>query len=211
MHFLSQLKIFIWNNLLIYLFIFLGVQQKPITYTKGVTWDFAVDSECRDNDDQENSILQANDGKPEGKRVEFSDTNNNTDTKSDSSAVTNIPQKKSRFLVGDAATESKVPLSLSVPTISSTVSVTPQSPLSRSQPPSAGTNFVSNPLSPGEKDEQNAQRLQPQQSQEIRKGRFSVIESNGSKEKTSSSGSQHESDNNQRPPLSTNENLTGDP
>ncbi|CAB5394482.1 unnamed protein product [Rhizophagus irregularis] len=187
------------------------VQQKPITYTKGVTWDFAVDSEHRDNDDQENSILQANEGKPEGKRVEFSDTNDNTDTKSDSSAVTNVPPKKSRFLVGDAATESKVPLSLSVPTISSTVSVTPQSPLSRSQPPSAGTNFVSNPLSPGEKDEQNAQRLQPQQSQEIRKGRFSVIESNGSKEKTSSSGSQHESDNNQRPPISkerSNEKLT---
>jgi hypothetical protein len=116
-------------------------------------------------------------------------------------------------LVGDAATESKVPLSVSVPTTPSTVSVTLQSPLSKSQPPSAGTNFVSNPLSPGEKDEQNAQRLQPQQSQEIRKGRFSVIESNGSKEKTSSSGSQHESDN-QRPPLSkerSNENLTGDP
>ncbi|GBC02079.1 hypothetical protein RclHR1_04440009 [Rhizophagus clarus] len=184
------------------------VQQKPITYTKGVTWDFAVDSEYRDNDDQE---MQQSEGKLEGKRVEFSDTNDNTDTKSDSNAVvTNVPQKKSRFLVGDAATESKVSLSLSVPTIPSTVSVTLQSPLSKSQPPSAGTNFVSNPFSSGEKDEQNALRLQPQQSQEIRKGRFSVIESNGSKEKTSSSGSQHESDN-QRPSLSkerSNENLT---
>jgi hypothetical protein len=105
-------------------------------------------------------------------------------------------------------------LSLPVPTVPSATSVIPQSPLSKSQPPSAGTNSVSNPLSPVEKDERNVQRLQPQQSQEIRKGRFSVIENNGSRERvSSSSGSQHESDN-QRPPLSkeqSNENLTGDP
>jgi hypothetical protein len=183
------------------LLIFLGVQQKPITYTKGVTWDFAVDSEYRDNDDQEDAASQeANEGKSEGKRVEFSINNDNSDvsdTKTDC-------KKKSRFLVGDAATESNVPLSLSVPTTPSAISA---GSLSKSQPPSAGINFVSNPLSPGEKDE----RLQPQQSQEIRKGRFSVIESNGSRV-SSSSGSQHESDN-QRPPLSkeqSNENLTGD-
>jgi len=174
------------------------VQQKPITYTKGVTWDFAVDSENIGNDDQVDAALH--EGKSEGKRVEFSITNENSDasdTKTDS-------KKVSRF----------VPLSLSVPTTPSIISVTLQDPLSKSQPPSAGTNFVSNPLSPGEKDEQNTPRLQPQQSQEIKKGRFSVIENNGPRERvSSSSGSQHESDN-QRPHLSkeqSNENLTGDP
>ena len=114
-------------------------------------------------------------------------------------------------MVGDAATKSNISLSLSVPTTPSIIPVTSQIPLSKSQPPSVGTNYVSNPLSPGEKDEQSAQRLQLQQPQGIKKGRFSV-ESNGSRERNSLSGSQHESDN-QRLSLSkeSNENLTGDP
>ncbi|CAG8446522.1 4560_t:CDS:10 [Funneliformis caledonium] len=182
------------------------IQQKPITYNKGVTWDFAVDSEYRENDDQDSQ--EANDGTSEGKRVEFSVIGENNDaSKTDSSAAV-VPQKKSRFQVGDAVTESNKPLSLSVPSTPSAISVPSQNPLSKSQPPSAGTNFVSNPFSSGEKDEQNAQRIQPHQSQGIKKGRFSV-ESNGIRERTFSSGTLPESDNQLLPrSKESNENLT---
>ncbi|CAI2167104.1 18327_t:CDS:10 [Funneliformis geosporum] len=185
------------------------IQQKPITYNKGVTWDFAVDSEYRENDDQETAASQeANDGTSEGKRVEFSVTGENNDaSKTDSSAAAVVPPKKSRFLVGDAVAESHQPLSLSVPTTPSATFVSSQNPLSKSQPLSAGTNFVPNPFSSGEKDELNAQ-IQTQQSQGIKKGRFNVV-SNGSRERALSSGTQPESDNQQLPQSKESiENLT---
>ncbi|KAF0462181.1 kinase-like protein [Gigaspora margarita] len=149
------------------------VQQKPITYTKGGDTW----------DFQETDDITSN---SEIRSVTFnmtSDTGELPTSEEDSNTATNVPPKKSRFLFVDQATipEPGTQLTLSGPTTPSDTSLTQYPPHS--------------PTSPNEE--------QPQQSQAIIKGRFSVTESDATQ-------LEHES---HRPSLEreqSNENLTGD-
>ncbi|CAH1757954.1 3909_t:CDS:10 [Entrophospora sp. SA101] len=107
------------------------VQQKPISYTKGVTWDFAIDSEYRNED----TLIETEDMKVKQDKKAVKFTMQSEESEIDNS--TNTLPKKSRFSV-------------------------------EGQP----------------------------QSEEIIKGRFSIIESNSSKEKSTPINLPTESDSN---------------
>ncbi|CAG8598028.1 11219_t:CDS:10 [Dentiscutata erythropus] len=155
------------------------VQQKPITYTKGEdTWDFHETDEI---------LLSSQ----EMKHVSFnmiSDAGELPTSEEDSSTATNVLPKKSRFLIVDQDTSPELVTQLpsSVPTTPSDTSFT-QFP----------------PHSPSSSGFQQQLSIE-EQSQAIKKGRFSVTE------RTVSNDSQLEHES-QRPPLEreqSNENIT---
>nr|CAG8520582.1 14104_t:CDS:10 [Entrophospora candida] len=152
------------------------VQQKPITFNKGVTWDFTVDSEDLLNELEENH---------DKKIVRFT-------MQAEETSLINAPPKKSRFYVETNPTASDHSTN---PT--NTPTTTQPSPYVRAQSP---VSINSEPI----------QSPQPQ-SEGIRKGRFSVIESNSSKEKSIPINELDNNNNGERIPLArehSNESLS---
>ncbi|CAJ0752803.1 21910_t:CDS:10 [Entrophospora sp. SA101] len=152
------------------------VQQKPITFNKGVTWDFTVDSEDLLNELEENHNK---------KIVRFM-------IEAEETSLINAPPKKSRFYVETNPTASDHSTN---PT--NTPTTTQPSPYVRPQSP---VSINSEPI----------QSPQPQ-SEGIKKGRFSVIESNSSKEKSIPINELDNNNNGERIPLArehSNESLS---
>ncbi|CAG8434122.1 4733_t:CDS:10 [Ambispora gerdemannii] len=204
------------------------VQQKTITYTRGVSWDFA---DAENKDENMNKLMDAEKQEDDApiplednslsaaKKVSFITASEVTEKKN-FDGVSSI--KPSRFN-SETSTSSSVPtaqihhhnhrLSQSYPTSTGAnmTAIQNQSTSSLPQKKEEGV-IVNNSNSNSSLTSENQQQPNKLQTQgEIKKGRFSVMENTKSRERSPSGGSQYDSDNIQHPILNkekSSENIT---
>ncbi|CAG8621496.1 2271_t:CDS:10 [Ambispora leptoticha] len=193
------------------------VQQKPITYTRGVSWDFA-DVEKKDEhinktmdveQKDDASISSEDNSLTATKKVSFTAsevTEKNSNKISD--GVSSTSTKPSRF-VKEEKSSSEITLTSSAQNHQSSqlISILQNQSISSFQQLKEEGVIANNNASSATSENQQQNKLQTQG--EVKKGRFSVIE-NTKREKSASGGSLHD-DNAQYPTLNnqkSNENFT---